>query len=190
MVVLDRGGKVLVFANGKPIKYAGTFETELRKPQAIALFSDFDKRPGPGGDPQSYVCVLPSGKRAAAIHIWRFRLAADGKPVVVKVGVYPDPERTAETSRLSYPATMDSGWPDRPELLYVLDREGSQVHLYDLRAIVVKLAARAPADAPGPPVLAKIGIEDGAADMAIGPGQTMHLVDTERAAIHTYARRP
>jgi hypothetical protein len=190
LVVLGRRGKALIFANAKPVAYAGQLDTELRRPQAVALLPGPAERGARGRSGQAYLCVLPSGRRAAAVHLWRFRLAADGKPVVSKLGAFPDPEHAPEAARLADPVTMDTGCPDRPGLLYVLDGGGSRVRVFDVPAIAARLAAKAPAGVPAAAAIANLPFEGGASDLAVGPGQAVYLVDPEGAAIHTYARRP
>jgi len=187
ILVLDRGGKVFILTNLKPVTYLGQLDTELRSPLAIALVPAVGQE-APGGGPQTYVCVLPSGKGAKCIHVWRFRIAADGKPVIVKVGTFPDPERYPADVQLSSPVTMDTAFPDRPERLYVLDRGGSQVRVFDVADIVAKLTQRLQPDISGKPLLDGLPFEGEGLDMAIGPGEVIHIADDRSEAIHTYAR--
>jgi len=173
LAVLDRRGKVLLFANEKPPRFITLLDSELSRPAAIALVASTHDA---AGGRQPYLCVLPSGREAAAgVHVWQVRTAGGGKPTVTKVGVAP--------AALSAPVTLDSAFPDRPWMLYVLDRGGTQVRALDLPALLEKGATPSAA-----PAIDKVPVADGAADMAVGPGQIVHIADTEGEAIHSYAR--
>lgn len=183
VAVLDRGGKILVFANEKPLRLITVVETALRRPAAIALVAashDAD------GARQPFLCVLPSGRDATSIYIWQLRTAGGGKPTVTAVGTVPDPANAA--ARLASPVTLDSAFPDRPGTLFVLDRGGAQVRSFDLPAIVEKLNQRLDPGIPTSPVLDKLPAGEGGVDMAIGPGQLIHIADTAGEAIHSFAR--
>ena len=188
ILVLDRGGKVFILSNLQPVRYLGQFDTELRSPLALALVPAVGQE-APEGGPQAYACVLPSGRAAKCIHVWRFRVAADGKPVVVKVGTFPDPERFPAELQLSSPVAMAAAFPDRPERLYVLDRGGSQVRVFDVADIAAKLVQRLQPDIPAKPLLDALPFQGEGLDLAIGPGQVIHVADQSSEAIHTYARQ-
>ena len=189
VVVLDRDGKVLLFANEKPVRYLGEFDTGLRRPAAIALVSASEKAGESGADPASYFCVLPSGREGASLHVWRFRIEGGTKPIVAKVGLFPDPARQP-AALLSSPVTMDTGFPDRPDRLYVLDRSGAQVRAFDVPEIAAKIAQGLLPELAAAPLLDKLPFEGGRLDLAIGPGQVIHIADERGEAVHTFARRP
>jgi len=190
IVVLDRNGLVLVFANRKPIRYLGGFDTELHRPKAIAVFSGAARRRAPGAGRRAYVCVLPSGRSATSIHLWETRTMAGGNTTAVKIGMFPDPERFPPAVQLSSPVTMESGFPDRQEMLYVLDRGGAQLRAFDVPEIASKISQRLVPEISATPLIDKLPFKDDGLDMAIGPGQVAHIADQKTEAIHTYARRP
>lgn len=184
VAILDRAGKVLLFANEKPPRFITMMDTGLRRPAAIALAAEAHDAEG---GRQPFLCVLPSGKDASGVHLWQLRTAGGGKPTAARLGVVPDPQQ-APGARLSSPVTLDSAFPDRPGTLYVLDRGGAQVRAFDLPAIAEKLSQHAAPEIPAPPVLDKLPVADGAADMAVGPGQLIHIADTAGEAVRSYGR--
>ena len=184
IVVLDRDGKVLVFANKKPIGYLTRFETELRRPKAVAILSDV---PAAGGK-HTYICVLSSAK-APSIQLWQIRTADAGKQVVERLGHFPDPERSTPDVKLSTPVAMDSAFPDQPGLLYVLDRGGARLRVFDVGAIAAKLRAKLPPDIQAAAAIDKLPFKAEALDLSVGAGQVVHIADEEGEGIHTYARR-
>jgi len=184
VAILDRAGKVLLFANEKPPRFITTVDTGLRRPAAIALAAETHDAQG---GRQPFLCVLPSGKDASSIHVWQLRTAGGGKPTAAKLGVVPDPQQ-APAARLSSPVTLDSAFPDRPGMLYVLDRGGAQVRAFDLPAIAEKLQQHAAPELSSSLLLDKLPVTDGAADMTIGPGQLIHIADTAGEAVRSYGR--
>ena len=182
--VLDRGGKVLLFANEKPLRYIGSIETGLRRPAALTLAAASHDAEGAR---QPFVCVLPSGREAACLHIWQVRTAGGGKPAPVKIGQAPQADR-ASPAALSSPVTLDSAFPDRPGAVYVLDRGGAQVRVFDIPAIAAKLAEQQAPSLPAAPILDKLPLADGSGDMAVGPGQLIHIADPAGEAVHAFAR--
>ena len=183
VAVLDDDGKVLLFANAKPVKYLGQFETGLRRPRAIAVCSDVASDRAPEAGRRTYVCVLLSGRRAASIRLWAIRFD-DGEPAATALGSFP------AAAQLSSPLTMDTGFPDHQEMLYVLDGGGTQVRAFDVADIGFKLSRRLVPTIPAAPLIDKLPFKGDELDMAIGPAQTVHIVDTKSHAVHTYARRP
>ena len=178
IVVLDRDGKVLLFANKRPIKYLGHFETELRGPAAVAVFSNL---PIEGGARRTYVCVLPAVSGATAIAVWDVRAPAFGDPTAVRIGTF---------ASLASPVTLDTGFPDHPELLYVLDAGGARVRAFDVPAIASAVSRGLTPKLDAKPLLDKLPFSGEGLDMAVGPGQVVHVLDPKTHAIHTYARRP
>ncbi len=185
IVVLDREGKVLVFANGKPIRYQAKLETGLRKPKAIAILADPD---GDGGQ-RAFICVL-SSERTPALHLWEVRTADAGKQVLERIGTFPDPERSTPAMKLSETVAIGSAFPDQSGLLYVLDRGGTQVRVFDVPAIARKLRQKLPPEIPTKPVLDKLSVGDEGLDLSIGAGQVVHILDEEGHGIQTFARQP
>jgi len=183
IAVLDSGGRVLVFANASPVAYLGEFSTGMRRPKAIAVFSDVAST-APGGGSQSFACVLPSGREGRSVHLWRFNAQPGSKLVAVKVGVFPDPQTAPPAGLLSSPVCLASGFPDKPSLLYVLDRGGKQVRVFDVAAL-----AGGRGDA-GPVVLSDLPLSGDALDMSVGPGQVIYLSDAEGNAVHVFRRAP
>lgn len=183
LVILDRDGKVLVFANGKPPRYVGQFDTKLRRPKAIAVMSAVTRRSAPGSERRSYVCVLPSDGQAAGIRLWEFK-TPPGQVVATALGSFP------ADAPLSSPVTIATGFPDRQERLFVLDRGGAQVRAFDVPEIASALRQRQPLKAAAPALLDGLPFRGGRLDMAVGPGGVVHIVDGQTEAIHSFARRP
>ena len=185
IVVLDRKGKVLVFTNTKPIRFAGDFDSGVKEPKAVALLA------GVGQDQaQSYVCVLDGGGRAPAIHVWELRLADAGKLLHDRIGTFPDPERSEQAARLSSPVTLDSAFPDSRGTLFALDAAGSVLRAFDAAAIAGRLQRKLPPELPTAPAIPKLSLKGEGLDLSIGPGQAVHIAEEEGEAIHTYTRRP
>jgi len=183
VAVLTRDGKVLLFAMQKTPRYLVAVDTGLRRPAAVALCSGSHDA---AGAKQPFLCVLPSGSAATGVHVWQVHTAGGGKPSVTKLGVFPGPKQG--TAQLSSPVTIDSAFPDRAGMLYILDRGGAQVRALDLPAIAQRAANGAAPDIPAAPAIDKLPLEGGAGDMAVGPGQVVHIADTEGEALHSYAR--
>jgi hypothetical protein len=190
LLILDREGKVLVFANQRPPQYLGDFDTGLRRPAAIAVFSKVARRAEPDSKRRTYVCVLPSGRPGACVHLWELKTEGGGEPVGAKIGTFPDPERFAPATQLSSPVTMDTGFPDAQGTLFVLDRGGAQVRAFDIPEIAFKLGQGLVPEISATPLIDNLPSKGEGIDMAVGPGQVVHIVDEKTEAIHTYARRP
>jgi len=185
IAVLDRDGRVLVFSNTKPIAYLGEFKTGLRRPRAIALFSNVPSR-APGGGSQSFVCVLPSGRGARSFHLWRFTAQPGSKLVAVKVGAFPNPEAAPRDALLSSPVGMATGFPDKPTLLYVLDRGGKQLRVFD----VARLAGGAAGGQAGTVALSDLPLSGDALDLSVGCGQVVYIADGDGGVVHVFRRAP
>ena len=190
LLILDRAGKVLVFANQRPPQYLGEFDSGLRRPAAIAVLSKVTRRGDPENKRRTYVCVLPSGRQATCVHLWELKTEGGSEPAGAKIGVFPDPERFPAAVQLASPVTMDTGFPDAQGTLFVLDRGGSQVRAFDVPEIAFKIGQGLVPDMSATPLIDSLPFKGDALDMAVGPGQVIHIVDEKSEAVHTYARRP
>lgn len=190
IAVLDRDGKVLLFANKKPITYLCQFDSGLRRPRAIAVLSALAPKQAPSAERQSYVCVLPSGKQATSVHLWRLRRTGGDSPEPEKLGAFPDPKRVAAEALLSSPVAMDSAFPDHQGMLYVLDGGGTRLRAFDVAEIGRQMSQRLPPQIASEPLIANLPFKGEGLDLAVGPGGVLHIVDPQGETVHTYARRP
>jgi hypothetical protein len=176
IAVLDADGAVLLFANARPLRFLGQFDTDLRAPRAIALLDDVPPSDG-AGEPRSYVAVLPSN--GSGIHLWRVETAADTVRSV-PLGHFAD-------GVLSSPVALASAFPDHPGRLFVLDAQGAQVRAFDVAVIAAQLAQGGEPELKAKPLLE--GLPRGG-DFSVGPGQQLIIANSQAATLTTYARRP
>jgi len=135
------------------------------------------------------VCVLPSGKRAKSVHLWRLRRTGPKAVAADALGPFPDSKRADAKALLSSPVAMESGFPDHNEWLYVLDDGGTRLRAFDVGEVAHKMRQRLPLGLAAKPLLVRLPFEDGNIDLAIGPGGVVQIADTESHAVHTYARK-
>ncbi|NQT52824.1 hypothetical protein HQ576_12270, partial [bacterium] len=189
LAVLAEDGKVLLFSTGSFPRYVGAFETSLRSPKAIAVLSDVVRRSVAGSRARSYACVL-SGGASPAIHLWEVRAPAGGPVVATPLGSFPDAKRHPEAAQLSSPLAMESAFPDRPEMLFVLDGGGTRVRAYDVAEIAAKLSQQGLPDLPAEPVLKALPPTGSGAGFAVAPGRALHIADRQTGTLRTYTRCP
>jgi hypothetical protein len=189
IAVLDEDGLVLVFANDSRIRLLTTFDSDLSDAAGIAVLSNITPRTASSAQGRTYVCVLPSGRKATSVHVWEITTAG-GKATAKDIGRFPDPERFPADVLLSSPVAMDSGHADDPGSLYVLDRSGAQLRVFALADIAARLASRGVPDIPKAPALSGLTARKDGLDLAAGPGGAVHVADRDGAAVHSYERQP
>ena len=185
VVVLGRlkgQGTVLLLANSDRPHYLTYFHLATSRPLAIAAVAGV-RRSAAAPEPYCYVCVL-SSRGGRGIEVCEFNPRGFGRPTVRRIGVVAAAARPVE------PVAIVSGFPDRPGTVYVLDRGRDDVRGFDIAEAARRIKAGRPAELDATPVLADLGIKRHTVDLAIGPGQVVHLVDETDWAITTYARRP
>lgn len=188
IVVLDTEGRLLLFASKGDLRFAmdKPFPTGLRRPMAVSIHSNIKRRQALDGEGHTYVCVLAS--KEPMIHVWELTAPDSPAPGLRKVGAFPDQSQYPIDVQLKSPVAMDTGFPGRREMLYVVDVARDHVRAFDVAAISPLLQTRQVPEISGTPVVEKLSIAGGPTEVAVGPGQLLHVVDEKGQVIHTYAR--